>query len=107
MTAIDNTPNNRNFMSPLNFKFQIKKTPNVNFFIQKVNVPEITLPDATSSTPLVNVPYPGDHLIYGTLNITFKVDEDFQNYMEIHNWMKALGKPKEYEQYAAIEKLPQ
>ena len=44
MSAIlDQTPSNRNFLSPLNFKFTIKKAPHVNFFIQKVNVPQIIL----------------------------------------------------------------
>jgi hypothetical protein len=102
MSAIDNTPSNRNFLSPLNFKFQIKKAPHVNFFIQKVNIPAINLPPAVSPNPFVNIPLPGEHLTYGELNITFKVDEDLQNYLEIHNWITALGKPEEFEQYKNI-----
>jgi hypothetical protein len=102
MSAIDNTPSNRNFLSPLNFKFQIKKAPHVNFFIQKVNIPAINLSPAVSPNPFVNIPLPGDHLSYGELEITFKVDEDLQNYLEIHNWITALGKPEEFEQYKNI-----
>jgi hypothetical protein len=102
MSAIDNTPSNRNFLSPLNFKFQIKKAPHVNFFIQKVNIPSINLPPAVSPNPFVNIPLPGEHLTYGELNITFKVDEDLQNYLEIHNWITGLGKPEEFEQYKNI-----
>ncbi len=102
MSAIDNTPTNRNFLSPLNFKFQIKKAPHVNFFIQKVNIPSINLPPAVSPNPFVNIPLPGEHLTYGELNITFKVDEDLQNYLEIHNWITGLGKPEEFEQYKNI-----
>jgi hypothetical protein len=44
MTAIDDNPANRNFLSPINFKFRIKKAPNLNFFVQKISVP------ATSGT---------------------------------------------------------
>jgi hypothetical protein len=102
MTAIDNTPSNRNFLSPLNFKFQIKKAPHVNFFIQKVNIPTISLTPAVSPNPFVNIPLPGEHLTYGELQITFKVDEDLQNYLEIHNWLTALGKPEEFAQYKNI-----
>lgn len=100
---IDQTPTNRNFLSPLNFKFSIKKAPHVNFFIQKVNVPEIILKPPVSPNPFVNIPYPGDHIDYSTLEITFKVDEDLQNYLEIHEWIKALGKPKDFDEYKTIE----
>lgn len=103
MSAIDNTPTNKNFLSPLNFKFQIKKAPHVNFFIQKVNIPDIKLISPEYPNPFVNAPIPGEHLTYGILDITFKVDEDLQNYLEIHNWIKALGKPQNYDQYKTIQ----
>ena len=106
MSAIDNTPKNRNFLSPLNFRFQIKKSPHVNFFIQKVNIPYIFLNEVETSNPFVTTPYPGEHIKYGPLTIEFKVDEDLQNYLEIHNWIKALGKPEEYEQYKKIADIP-
>ena len=102
MTAIDNTPSNKNFLSPLNFKFTIKKAPHVNFFIQKVNIPDLNLKPVITPNPMVNIPQIGDHLDYGLLNITFKLDEDLQNYLEIHNWIKALGKPINFDARKAI-----
>jgi len=103
MSAIDNTPSNKNFLSPLNFKFQIKKAPHVNFFIQKVNIPPLLLVAPEIPNPFVKAPIPGDHINYSDLSITFKVDEDLQNYLEIHEWIKALGKPHDFDQYRAIE----
>ena len=103
MSALDNTPENKNFLSPLNFRFQIKKAPHVNFFIQKVNIPAINIPDVVTPNPFVRIPFSGEHITYQDLNITFKVDEDLQNYLEIHNWIKALGKPQNFDQYKAIE----
>jgi hypothetical protein len=100
---IDQTPVNKNFLSPLNFKFTIKKAPHVNFFIQKVNVPQITLNAPNVPTPFVKTPYPGDHIDYSELQITFKVDEDLKNYLEIHNWIKALGFPDNFDQYKEIQ----
>jgi len=102
MSAIDNTPENKNFLSPLNFKFFIKRSPHVNFFIQKVNIPEMALKPTNFPNPLVNFPIPGEHIDYGILNITFKVDEDLQNYLEIHNWIRALGKPTEYDEHKVL-----
>jgi len=104
MSALDKTPDNKNFLSPLNFKFQIKKAPHVNFFIQKVNIPAISLPPPISPNPFVNIPYPGEHITYEPLSIEFKVDEDLQNYLEIHNWIRGLGKPQDYQEYADISK---
>jgi hypothetical protein len=102
MSALEGTPVNKNFLSPLNFRFQIKRAPNVNFFIQKVNIPNIALPETYHNNPFVKIPYAGDHMQYGTLDIAFKVDEDFVNYLEIHNWIRGLGFPRGFEEYKAI-----
>jgi len=106
MTAIDNTPTNHNFLSPLNFKFSIKKAPHVNFFIQKVTVPGISIGNIVTPNPFVTLQYSGEHIAYEELSISFKVDEDLNNYLEIHNWLKSLGKPENYNQYAQIENQP-
>ena len=103
MSALDNTPVNKNFLSPLNFKFTIKKAPYVNFFTQKVNIPGISMPPKEAPNPMVNIPYPGDHLRYEPLVLDFKVDEDLQNYLEIHNWVRDLGFPEDFGQYRNIE----
>ena len=96
---------NPNFLSPINFKFKLSRAPNLNFFIQKITVPDLTLPDVSMSNPLITYPFPGDHLTYGDLTMTFKVDENLQNYMEVQNWMRGLGKPSGAE-YAALAAQP-
>lgn len=106
MSALDNTPDNKNFLSPLNFKFFIKKTPYTNFFIQKVNLPSIRLNQVDTSNPFVKTPYSGDHIDFGTLNINFKVDEDLNNYLEIHKWIISLGFPENHDQYKDLSVKP-
>lgn len=106
MSAIDNTPINRNFLSPLNFKFQIKKAPHVNFFIQKVNIPSLAIPNPQPSNPFVKTPIPGEHINFGDLQLTFRIDEDLQNYLEIYNWLIALGKPMNFKQYKDLQDRP-
>lgn len=106
MSALDNTPDNKNFLSPLNFKFFIKKTPHINFFVQRVNVPSIRLVQVDTSNPFVKTPYAGDHIEFGTLSLNFKVDEDLKNYLEIHNWIRGLGFPENYEQYRDLSDKP-
>lgn len=101
MSAVDNTPSNKNFLSPLNFKFVLKRAPHVNFFVQKVTIPGIGLSAVTTPNPLLRIPEPGDQLDFEELSITFRVDENLQNYLEIQNWLRSIGK-QTFQQYGAI-----
>lgn len=102
MSAIDRLPQNKNFLSPLGFKFTIFKTPNVNYFVQAATIPSLSLGRIEQGTPFSRIKFPGDKLDYADLNITFRVDEELRNYYELYNWMTQLGKPESYEQYRAI-----
>jgi hypothetical protein len=77
----------------------MKRAPNVEFFVQRVRIPGLTLPVVERPTPFVKIPEPGDHLEFDTLSVTFKINEDLDNYLEIFNWMIALGKPEKFDQY--------
>jgi hypothetical protein len=101
MSLANNQPVNNNFLSPLGYKFHIDRMPTFNFFVQSVKVPEIRLPPAMQNTPFSVMPFPGDHLQFDTLNVTFKMDEALLTYTEIFDWMQALGFPEKYEQYRA------
>lgn len=106
MSAIDNIPVNKNFLSPLGFVFQIKKSPNVNFFIQNVNLPGLSLTQVETPNPFVKVPYSGDHINYDDLMISFKVDGNLNNYREIHDWIRQLGFPEDFKEYKQIASQP-
>ena len=102
--AMTNTePTNKNFLSPLGFKFSIKKTPNVNYFVQSIEMPSMQLGEASFPTPFKRMPVAGDHIEYGSLTFTFKVDEDLANYLEIYNWIKAIGFPDNFDQHKAVD----
>lgn len=105
--ALNDNISNKNFLSPLNFSFTIKRAPHIEFFIQKINLPGFKLNSPSFPTPFVMAPEVGDHLDYEPLKITFKIDEDLQNYLEIHKWLKGLGKPKEFGEYRDLSKQPQ
>jgi len=102
MSALSNQPTNKNFMSPLGFKFLIKKTPNINWFIQSVNLPGIKVPPAPIDTPFVRIPFSGEQMTFDDLRITFRVDEDMKNYLEIYNWIIGTAFPETFEQYEGI-----
>jgi hypothetical protein len=102
MSAYSNNPSNLNFLGQVGFKFNLTRSPNFDFFIQKVDFPGVTLTPAEVPNPFVKTPIPGDHMDYESLKLTFKLDEDLRGYFEIYNWMKALGKPENFNQSANI-----
>lgn len=97
------SPTNKSFLSPLGFDFSIKKLPTTNFFVTRVTIPGFTLGVVESPTPFNKLPIPGDKIQFNDLQVTFKIDEDMKNYLEIFNWIMGLGFPDRYEQYADIK----
>ena len=97
---------NRNFLSPLGYQFHIKKCPATSFFIQSTEVPGVSGIAVYEPNPFVKIPMTYDHLEYEPLTVSFKVDEDLQNYLEIFNWITALGTPESYEQYKKLYDIP-
>ena len=94
---------NPNFLSPLSYKFVLQRTPNINFNVQSVRLPGMSLSSTETATPFVSMPNSGK-IIFSPLTITFRVNEDMADYLEIHNWMKGLGSPTSFEEYATLKK---
>ena len=95
---------NRNFLSPVGFKFALKRVPKVAFFCNQANIPDLTLGIAEQPTYLKNIPVPGDKIEFGDFNLRFLVDEDLGNYMEIQNWIRGLGFPDTLLEFDELEK---
>jgi hypothetical protein len=93
---------NPNFLSPLSFKFLLTRAPNLNFNIQAVGLPGMTLSSTDTATPFVTIPNAGK-ITYSPLTITFRVNEDMSDYLEINNWMEGLGAPSTFSQYANLK----
>ena len=93
-TAFSRQVANRNFLSPVGFKFNLSKTPKVDFFSQSVSIPNINLGVSIQTTYLKDIPVPGDKMDYGDLDIEFFIDENLENYLQIEKWMRSLGFPE-------------
>ena len=79
---------NRNFLSPVGFKFALKRSPAAAFFCNQANIPAIDLGVAEQPSYFKNIPLPSDKLEFGDLQLRFLVDEDLVNNMDIQNWMR-------------------
>jgi hypothetical protein len=98
-SAFSNQIKNRNFLSPVGFKFTLAKEPKVTFFCTSSKIPEITLQTEIQNTYLKDIDVPGNKIAYGDLSLKFLVDEDMVNYMAIHNWITGLGFPESAQDY--------
>lgn len=95
-------PGELDYLKPNGFKFQIHNLPNVSFFCQSANIPEINLGQISAANPLHDYFVPGDKVQFGALNIRFLIQEGMQNYKELYNWLIALGSPENSEQYTTF-----
>tara|TARA_Y100001970_G_scaffold215780_1_gene264111 strand:+ start:475 stop:1101 length:627 start_codon:yes stop_codon:yes gene_type:complete len=96
-------PTKQDYADPTKFKFNIIKLPKVEYFCTAVNLPGISLADNYSQpTPFRNIPLPGEKLDYEPLSMTFLVDENLENYQEIHGWLRGLGFPGGYGEFKAL-----
>ena len=98
-SPLNRQPTKLDYSSPTQFRFLINQLPKVQYFTVSASVPGLTLGDATYATPLKDIPLPGEKITYDDLTITFIVDENLENYIEIHNWLTSLGFPKDRSQF--------
>ena len=98
-------PDNLTPLSPNGFMFNVAKLPDMNFFCQQVDLPQLDLGDIEMATPLVMNPIPGEMLTFSELHVQFLVDSEMKNYQAIFNWLNGLGFPQDNTQYTVIQTL--
>ena len=85
-------PENRNKLTNNKFVFLINRCPTFSYFCQKANIPEISMGVSLQSNPTaMDIKRPGTRHVFGDLSVTFVVDEDMKNWLEIYNWIRDLS----------------
>ena len=101
-SPLSRQPTQLDYVSPTQFKFNIHQFPKVEFSCTAANVPAISLGEAVFPTPYKEIPVMGDTLTYDNLSISFIVDENLENYIEMHDWLTAIGFPKNRNQFSTF-----
>ena len=96
---IDRQPDKLDYLSPTQFRFGIHQLPKVEFFVQTCNLPGLTMNNTEIPNPFKNIPVMGEKIEYEDLNLTFLVDEYLENYLQLHQWLTAIGFPEKREQF--------
>ena len=99
-SPLNRQPTALDYSSPTQFRFLINQLPKVQYFTTEANIPGITLSDVELGSPLKNIPMLGDKLTYEDLAISFIVDENLENYIEMHTWLTNIGFPKDRKQFS-------
>lgn len=103
MATTPGLPTNKNLLSQFGFQFRIKKLPVTNFFITRVNLPGLTASSPGVPTPFKVMYQAYDKLEYNDFSLSFKVDEDLENWMEIFDWMVGVGFPTKFDERRLLE----
>lgn len=99
---VDCTTLRQNFFSPKNFKLVIKRLPHVEFFGTEAVVPGVSTNSVAEGSPFRVIYRPGDTIEFGTLDVTFLIDEDLKNYQEVFGWIVGLTYPNNFSQYSNL-----
>jgi len=99
--VLNRQPSNLDFARTTQFRFDILKVPNTQYHITEVNLPGIAFGgDAIMNTRYTSMPFMGDTIDFSPLELTFMVQENLENWREIHEWMTGIGFPKSPQQFA-------
>lgn len=105
--ATTTLPANIAYLNPHGFYFQIQKYPELNYYLQDVTLPALTLGAAVQSTSLHDVKLPGETMEFGSLTCTFLIDDTMTNYLAIHDWIIGLGYPQSRDEFKSLLASPQ
>ena len=97
---------NKNFLSPVGMVFTLQRALNCKFTCQQANLPSISGSPVNIPSPFVQIPFGYDTLTFNEFTMTFIVNEDLDNYLELQKWMFSIGFPNSFEQHKAIANQP-
>ena len=104
MSVLQALPDNLSYLSPIGFKFQLAKFPEVNYFCQSATIPGVSLGQIDLPTPQATGYMSGDEVQFDELSISFIIDENMKNWLSIYDWIMALGAPHR-EDYQKLKQL--
>lgn len=92
---MSNEINNLNYVTGTRAIVVIPDALNTSLTAVRWNVPGISLPAARFPTPFADKPVHGDKLEPEQLRLDFIVTENLENWLEVYNWLIALGAPEQ------------
>lgn len=104
MAAINRNPSNSNQLQSSKFQLLFPRISSVTYFCQSVNIPSLSSQPVVQGTPFVDLPRPSDKLQYGSLDISFIVDEELWSWQIIHDWIRGYTFPCSFDEYKSLDR---
>lgn len=93
--TIINGAENPNFLASNYFQFNLSRIPNFTYFVQSANIPMMSTRTLNQPTSLGTYPkIPATNFYFDDLTVSFMVNADMKNWIEIYDWMKGIGNLK-------------
>jgi hypothetical protein len=92
-------PEQYNELRDINFKMVLDDLPNVEYYTQDVSLPAMSLDAPRMASPYIDWQTGGSKMSFEPLNLTFIVDEDLKNVVELYKWMYKIQLTNEPEKY--------
>jgi hypothetical protein len=90
-------------LKPNGFSFDVARYPDTDFPIQSVSLPQISMGSAIQNTPQITIKYPGEKIMYEPLSVTFLLNSDMSNYIQIFQWMRDNAAPQGPTDFASLQ----
>jgi hypothetical protein len=97
------SPTNQNLAQVTKFQLHFDRLPYMTFFCTSATMPGLSLDPITRSNLFIELFSPGDKLHYDTLDIKFLVDEDYKSWQGVHDWIRGMTFPKEFQEYKNLQ----
>ena len=101
--ALNRQPKNVNSLLQNKFTFSLVKLPECSLTCKSIKIPGISFNSFNQTTSLNPIPRGGLNLEFEDLELTFLVDEDLNNYLEIANWMRLAAMVKSPSDYSKVQ----
>lgn len=104
MTALTRNPSNIDLLQSTKFRVTFDRLPGLTYFCTSANLPGISLTEIPRATPFVELYHPGEKAVYDTFNVTFLVDENLKSWLELHDWIRGITFPTNFQEYIDLQK---
>jgi hypothetical protein len=97
-SVLNRYPERINPLLPTYYRFSILRLPNTSYFCQSASLPTVSMSEVIMPTPFMAVKAPSK-MEFDELSITFIVDEEMKNWLEIFNWMRSSTNVEDYTEF--------
>ena len=104
MAAINRNPQSSNYLQPTKFQVNFPRISTVTYFCQEINIPGVSSNAMIQTNPFIDLPRPGDKMVYGAFDIEFIVDEDLWSWQIIHDWLRGYTFPCSFDEYKNLDR---